>query len=249
MKEKAEARQKLTCSLCGRHDSTVTSCVAGFVCEACAEESRQGRDSTTRAVKLKQRSMRGQAQKLRVEFKEGVVDEGLDFDIASSEILAEDALQLQSAVTLSDGGEVLPRGNIDLLDTLEVPGTTALDASRNRMELVTSLGTDVAAMALDASDTIHASNSMEKMLAHQMAVMHDAAMRSACKANLEQDPVQAVRMMNLSIRAMETFQKGLLVLKRLRGTGEQRIVIRHVSVEGGSQAVIGNIKTGGGGKK
>ena len=50
------------------------------------------------------------------------------------------------------------------------------------------------------------------------------------KASLEQDSVQSVRMMNLAIRSMETFQKGLLTLKRLRGNGEQRITIQHVNV-------------------
>ena len=89
--------------------------------------------------------------------------------------------------------------------------------------------------ALDASDTIGASNSLEKMLAHQMAVLHDTAMRSASKAALEQDPAHAVRMMNLSIRSMETFQKALLTMKRLRGTGEQRITIQHVNVSQGAK--------------
>jgi len=82
-----------------------------------------------------------------------------------------------------------------------------------------------------------------------MAVLHDNAMRNASKAALEQDPVHSVRMMNLSIRAMETFQKGLLTLKRLRGTGEQRIVIQHVNVSQGGQAVIGQIHPRGGASK
>jgi hypothetical protein len=83
------------------------------------------------------------------------------------------------------------------------------------------------------------------MLAHQMAVLHDAAMRNASKAALEQDQVHSTRMMNLSIRAMETFQKGLLTIKRLRGSGEQRITIQHVNVTQGGQAVIGQVNPGG----
>jgi hypothetical protein len=111
------------------------------------------------------------------------------------------------------------------------------------------MGTDVAALALDTADTMRASNSLEKMLAHQMAVLHDTAMQNASKAALEQDPVHSVRMMNLSLRAMDTFQKGLLTFKRLRGSGEQKITIQHVNVTQGGQAVIGQVQTGGTGGK
>jgi hypothetical protein len=48
-------------------------------------------------------------------------------------------------------------------------------------------------------------------------------------------------MMNLALRSMETFQKGLVTIKRLRGTGEQRITIQHVNVGEGGRAVIGQV--------
>ena len=74
-------------------------------------------------------------------------------------------------------------------------------------------------------------------------------MRYVSKASLKPDAVHSVRMMNLAIRSMETFQRGLLTLKRLRGTGEQRIVIQHVNVTDGGQAVIGQVNPGGATKK
>jgi hypothetical protein len=70
-------------------------------------------------------------------------------------------------------------------------------------------------------------------------------MNYVAKANLQQDPQHAVRMMNLGIRAMETFQRGLITVKRLRGSGEQRIIIKHVTVADGGQAVIGHVNPGG----
>ena len=223
----------------------MTHCEAGYVCEACAEQTRTGRDGTTRAVKTMQRSLRGKAEKARTIAASGELSVQLDFDIAAAETMAEDAFRPQAAVALLSGGEVCPQHLPDLVDTLAAPNVVALDASAHRLELVTRMGTDVAALALDACDTMGASNSLEKMLGHQMAVLHDNAMRNASKAALEQDPVHSVRMMNLSIRAMETFQKGLLTLKRLRGTGEQRIVIQHVNVSQGGQAVIGQVNPGG----
>ena len=239
----------LSCSLCGQYHLPVIPCESGYVCDPCAEKTRVGRDGTTRAVKTMQRSLRGKAEKARTVAAGAEVSEQLDYDIVSSAILVEEAFQPQVGVALLSGGEVCPEHIPELVDTLAAPNVVALDASAHRLELVTRMGTDVAALALDACDTMGASNSLEKMLGHQMAVLHDNAMRNASKAALEQDPVHSVRMMNLSIRAMETYQKGLLTLKRLRGTGEQRIVIQHVNVTQGGQAVIGQIQPRGGASK
>jgi hypothetical protein len=249
MNIKPAIQKQQSCSLCGQGQLPVIPFEGGYVCEACAEQSRQGRDSTTRAVKTLQRSIRGQAQKERLQFNGGVVDDQLNYDIASSQLHAAEAFQSSTVISMVAGGEVLPQHDLQLIDTLAAPGATALDASANRLELITNLGADVAAMALDASDSMAASNSMEKMLAHQLAVCHDSAMRFSAKANLEQDPIHMVRLMNLANRSMETYQKGLLTLKRLRASGEQRIMVQHVDVREGGQAVIAQMAPGMGGQK
>jgi hypothetical protein len=246
MKIKLPSSKPLACSLCGQCQLPVTPCEGGHICEPCAERSRQGRDNTTRAVKTLQCAIRGQAQKERIQFNDGVVDEQLGYDIEASRLFAVDALQHNTTVTMVTGGEVLPQHDIQLIDTLAAPGATALDASANRLDLITNLGADVAAMALDASETMGANNSLEKMLAHQLAVCHDGAMRFSAKANLEQDPLHLVRLMNLANRSMETFQKGLLTLKRLRSSGEQRIMVQHVDVREGGQAMIAQLAPGSG---
>ena len=248
MKIRPASSKSLACSLCGQSQLPVTPCEGGHVCDTCAEQSRQGRDTTTRAVKTLQRAIRGQAQKDRIQFNDGVVDEQLGYDIEASRLFAVEALQpsTNTTVTMVTGGEVLPQHDIQLIDTLATPGATALDASANRLELITNLGADVAAMALDASETMGATNSLEKMLAHQLAVCHDGAMQFSAKANLEQDPLHMVRLMNLANRSMETFQKGLLTLKRLRSSGEQRIMVQHVDVREGGQAMIAQLALGSG---
>ena len=249
MTYKLEGSNRLACSLCGQENLPLSQCESGHVCENCAQKSRQGRDRTTRAVKTLQRSIRGQAQKVRTQFTGGVVDELVEFDIASSGMLAAEALQQHDPAALTAGGEVLPQHDMELADTLAAPGAVALDASAHRLDLLTSMGLDVAAMALDAADTIQAGNSLEKMLAHQMAVCHQESMRLVSKAAFEQDPVSSVRMMNLAARLMQTYQMGLITFKRLRGTGEQHITIQHVNVTDGGQAVIGQVQAGGANKK
>ena len=249
MKSKPRSSTRLVCSLCGIQNKSVTPCDAGYVCEVCAEKSRVGRDTTTKAVKTLQRSIRLKAEKERLQFKGEVIDDGMEYDIASAEVHAAEAFQHNSTITMVAGGEVLPQHDLQLIDTLAAPNATALDASANRLALITNLGTDIAAMALDASETIGASNSFEKMLAHQMAVCHDGAMRFAAKSSLEQDPVHMIRFMNAATRSMDMFQKGLLAFKSIRSNGEQRIMVQHVDVREGGQAVIGQLAPGRRGAK
>ncbi len=236
---------KNTCSVCGAW-TDVNSCLDGFVCETCIERVRFGRDNTTRRARTEQRAMRLKADALRTVAAGGTVSPDVEYAIAADEVFAMEEPKITGPLVC---GEVLPQHLPELIDTLSAPGVVALDASAERLALVSAIGSDCAGLALDASDTIQASNSLEKMLAHQMAVCHDTAMRYVSRANMQQDPQHTVRMMNLSIRAMETFQKGLLTLKRLRGTGEQRITIQHVHVTDGGQAVIGQLQPRGTGGK
>jgi hypothetical protein len=241
MKTKPKHSTTPSCSVCGQYQLPVMACDSGFVCEACSEKARTGRDGTTRAVKTMQRSLRSKADKARAIAAGGDPTDQQEYDIASSELLVAEAFLPQTGVALLAGGEVIPQHSQELVDTLAAPNVVALDASAHRLDLVTRLGTDVAAMALDAADTMLANNSLEKMLAHQMAVLHSSAMTYAGQAALAQDQGRAVSMMNLALRSMETFQKGLVTIKRLRGTGEQRITIQHVNVGEGGRAVIGQV--------
>jgi hypothetical protein len=157
-----------SCSLCGQYHLPVTACETGYVSDICAEKTRTGRDGTTRAVKTLQRSLRGKAEKALTIATGGTSTDELDYDIASAELLSDEVFQPQTGVAMLAGGEVRPQHLPDLVDTLAAPTAMALDASAHRLDLVTAMGTDIAAMALDASDTMKAGNSLEKMLANQL---------------------------------------------------------------------------------
>ena len=157
---------------------------------------------------------------------------------------ADDPLEQTSPVELALG-EVVPTDRLDIRDTLTTPDAAALDASADRIDLLTRIGTDCAALALDAANSIQAGNSLEKMLAHQLAVAHKCALEVAGKAFFQSDAVEKARSFNVSARMMETFQKGLLILQRLRSGGAQTIVVQHVTVKEGGQAIVGNVRTGG----
>ncbi len=141
-------------------------------------------------------------------------------------------------------GEVVPTDQGDIRDTLTAPDAAALDASAHRIDLLTRIGTDCAALALDAANSIQAGNSLEKMLAHQLAVAHKSALEIAGKAFFESNAVESARLLNVSVRLMEAFQKGLLTFQRLRSGGAQTIVVQRMSVTEGGQAIVGSVRTG-----
>jgi len=141
-------------------------------------------------------------------------------------------------------GEAVPPGTAELLttenfvkETLERPDEIALNASYARTKLAADA--DVLEMAVDAADSVNAGNSLEKMLAHQMAAAHDLAMKLfylSTQADLP--PLEIPRLANAAARLMEVFQDGLLALHRARGAAKQTIVVQHVQVTGQGQAVV-----------
>jgi hypothetical protein len=138
-----------------------------------------------------------------------------------------------------------------IVDTVkDRPDMLAADASVARLDLAATANT--LTMAVDAAESIQAANSLERMLAHQMATAHHLAMTMAAKANdfaggikswdtttrQQVQSIEAARMAGASARMMETFQRGLLTLERLRNGGKQTVVVQHVDVANGGQAVV-----------
>ena len=142
----------------------------------------------------------------------------------------------------------LPDQNWNLVETLEHPNSVSLAASRERMALLADYDVDLMMPALDAAKSIEAANSPEKMLAHQMAALHWAGMKLLARGVRGLDrlpPVEAVRLTNAAARLMDVYQAGFLTLHKIRTGGKQTVVVQHVQVSDGGQAVIaGNMKAG-----
>jgi hypothetical protein len=146
------------------------------------------------------------------------------------------------AVDLDDLGFITST----LVDTLETPNSISVDASEQRMYLASEAG--VLQSAVDASETAQAGNSLEKMLTHQLAAGHRAAMRLVARVGSEQLPIiEMARLSNAAARMMQVFQEGLLALQKLRTGGKQTVVVQHVQISEGGQAVIaGSVASGDG---
>ena len=154
------------------------------------------------------------------------------------------------------GGELIPASimgensrALELADTVRDPNYITVDASRDRLELANEAG--ALETALDAAESIGAGNSLEKMLAHQLAAAHRSAMKMSAEMNRrveylahvrgeeqERANIQATRLASASARMMTAFQQGLLTLQRLRTGGQQVVTVQHVQVNEGGQAVV-----------
>jgi len=168
--------------------------------------------------------------------------------------------QLPSTRTeIRAGGELIDRESVGshLFDTVAHPDYVTAEASRDRLRLASQAGS--LGLALDAADTIQAQDSLEKMLVHQMAVLHRGMMRATARLDEELDAagvidankreaanVRACRLAGAISRMSATYQQALLTLQRKRTGGNQHVTVKHihqqVNVTQGGQAVVAGDK-------
>jgi hypothetical protein len=90
---------------------------------------------------------------------------------------------------------------------------------------------------------------VERMLAVQMAATHVATIRAARRLahseNLHQVNAHYVGFNKLA----RTFTAQVEALRKHRTGGEQRVTVQHVNVSDGGQAIVGNVSTGGEGRR
>ncbi len=130
-----------------------------------------------------------------------------------------------------------------LLHTLGSPNAINIEASEARLKAALKAG--VLPMALDASQTAQAANSLENMLCHQMAAAHEMAMRLAAMVlNFNGAAADLSRLVNASSRTMQAYTEGYLALHKTKAGGKQTVVVQHVHVQEGGQAVVaGELRT------
>lgn len=237
-----------SCSICRSTGPRLIQYLDGYVCDDCADKTCHGTDTTSHALRHKQSSNIALQQQL-CGSNPWLTTEELEYKGAANHYMAQDLLAgKNTAVQMVSGGESANPKVAGLVNTLNDPGIAAMEASNHRTDLVTSLGNDIAAMALDASDTISARNSLERMLAHQMAALHHAGMKMFGRANLMEDHGLAVKCMGAAVKACTAYQGALTTLEKLRSENRQHIVVQHVNVNAGAQAVVGTVSTRGGSK-
>src|SRR3954452_9009284 len=100
-----------------------------------------------------------------------------------AELALDPVVHATGALTVGNGGEMAigSQAMRPFVDTVrERPDMLALDASRERMELADKA--NALTLGIDAAASIEAQNSLEKMLAHQLAAAHTMEMEAQAEA-------------------------------------------------------------------
>lgn len=158
---------------------------------------------------------------------------------------AANALKAPDDLVAAAGEAIRPDFRLDyLVDRLrDEPDMIGVIASEHRVELAACVGPRVAESAIDAAQTAQAANSLEKMVCHQMAAGDRVAMKQLGMALNETLPVvEIARISNAAARMMQVCQEALLTIHRIRCGGRQTVIVQHVQVSDGGQAVVaGNV--------
>lgn len=154
-----------------------------------------------------------------------------------SDLVGDASLEVVPAI---DPDAHIPITRLCFVDTLQAPNTISIDASEHRAAVATRAG--VLSPALDAAVTVGAKNSVEKMLAHQIAAAHIIGMEMIVRIQegVRLPPVELARLTNATARLFEVCQSGALALLKLKLKGRQRVVVQHqhVTVADGGRAVV-----------
>jgi hypothetical protein len=235
------------CQQCGKQPDLGQSLWPGdkWRCAACLEEQQPGKDAISKSM----HKTIEYTEETRAAFDleaEGLNAEGCRNRAEWARMMAVE-IKKQGIARVKDGvqanGEaVCPWSERYPHETITIRELAAVEASLDRSRLLLQSGTDVAAMALDAANSIQAADSLERMLAHQMAAAHKLAMELMGQVCYEQNAAAQAKRLNAAARCMAVYQQGLLALHKVRQNGQQRITVQYVNVSNGGQAVIGNIE-------
>jgi hypothetical protein len=134
-------------------------------------------------------------------------------------------------------------------------GRAAAIASNERLSLASEARSTE--LAIDMAESLEPANSAELALTHQMAAAHGLSLRLIGRANLEieglgrftwpekrEAMVEIARVSNAAARMMQSYQQAFAVMAKVRNGGKQTVVVQHVQVNDGGQAVIAG-QTGG----
>ena len=90
-------------------------------------------------------------------------------------------------------------------------------------------------------------DAVEGMLAIQMVTAHSAAMRCLRLASLDGQSSQGMEAnINRATKLMRTYTAQIEALSRHRSKARQTMIVKHVHVHDGGQAIVGNVGEGAG---
>jgi len=218
-----------------------------WLCPACLADETPGNDLTTKALNESVWQAECLARSSRSQASGHISDAGDHKGQANWHGHAVKSIKghgnrLAKSALIVNGEAATSPGY--LKDTLVNPDLIAIESSETRGRLL--VNNDIAALGIDVANTIGAANTLEKLLAHEIALAHKVACEQAAKASRESDPAMEIKRLQASARMMGAVQQVVLTLHKLRTGGTQNVIVQHVHVADGGQAVIGAVQTRGG---
>ncbi len=120
-------------------------------------------------------------------------------------------------------------------------GAASTDGADN--EAVTA----AANKAMAILNGIQPKDELEGMLAAQMIGVHNMAMRTMGSAMLGGQTFEGKKSnVNYATKMLRTFMAQMEALKKYRTGGQQKMIVEHVHVNEGGQAIVGTVNQGGG---
>lgn len=100
--------------------------------------------------------------------------------------------------------------------------------------------------ALAFLNGIQPRDEIEGMLAIQMIAVHNVAMETMKRAMITGQTFEGEEAnINRATKMLRTFAAQMEALKRYRTGGQQKVIVEHVHVNEGGQAIVGAVSTGG----
>ncbi|MDA1311416.1 MAG: hypothetical protein O2985_17670 [Proteobacteria bacterium] len=110
-------------------------------------------------------------------------------------------------------------------------------------------GNDERAFMLSIVNDMAPRDPVERMLAVQMAATHVATIRAGGWLSRAENLAQGQAHSTAYAKLARTFAAQVEALRRHRTGGEQRVIVQHVNVADGGQAIVGNVQHGGEGRR
>lgn len=107
-------------------------------------------------------------------------------------------------------------------------------------------GNDERLFMLNSISGIAPRDGVERLLAVQMSATHVAMVRSAGWLANAKHPEQIKAHYSGYNKLARTYTAQMEALRKHRNGGKQTVTVQHVNVEGGGQAIVGNVHTGEG---
>lgn len=150
-----------------------------------------------------------------------------------------------NAVTPDEGKALL------YLQLHNVSGMASVDGASHLIDQIVKVnknGQVNGALAIAAE--IQPQDAVEGMLVTQMIAAHNLAMKKTSAAIMGESSSlkQAEHASKVAMQAMRVFTAQVEALARWRSKGQQKIIVQHVQVNQGGQAVIGDVNNAGGNK-